>query len=320
MLNFKTLSKKEKYITDSSQLRNMKIIFLGTSSMVPTKERNHTSIFISYKSEGILIDCGENTQRQLIKKGISLSKITKVFITHWHSDHVLGLPGLIQSLGSYKENAKIEIYGPKGTKKNIKAALKIFSNKSQKKVTVKSFDISKGTIFENKDFFIETLPLDHGCPAQGYSLIEKDKRKMKMNQIKKLGIPEGPLLGKLQQGEKIIFKHKKILPKDVSRVIKGKKVSFVLDTKLTQNCYTLAKNSDLLICESTLDSSLTEKAESRFHLTSKQAALIAKNSNVKKLVLTHFSPRYKDVKILEKDAKKIFKNVVASKDFMLLKI
>ena len=290
--------------------------------MIPTKERNNSGIFISCGTEGILVDCGENIQRQLMIKGISLSKVTKILITHWHGDHVLGIFGLIQSLGSYKHGAKLEIYGPKGTKERIKVGLKIFPSQAQKDIILSVHDILKGkeNIIETPDFIINALPLTHTIPIFGYTLIERDKRRIKILQIKKLGIPDGPLLGKLQKGEDITWKNKIVKSDKLTSLIKGKKLAFVLDTGLTQNCYNLAKDADLLICESTLDSSLAEKAEARFHLTSKQAALIAKNSNVKKLILTHFSPRYKDVKILEKEAKTIFKNTIAAKDFMTIEI
>ncbi len=269
-----------------------------------------------FLAEGILIDCGENTQRQLTKAGISPTKVTKILITHWHGDHTLGIPGLIQSLGSYKPNMKLEIYGPKGTKENIKTSLSIFQNKSQKDVNLIIKEIYSGLVFENDDFIIQALPLKHGIPVLGYTFIEKDRKRLKMNKIKKLGIPEGPILGKIQKGENITWENKEIKADLVTSNIKGKKIAFISDTGLTQNCYALAENADLLICESTLDSSLSEKAEARLHLTAKQGGLIAKNSNVKQLILTHFSPRYKDTKLLEKDAKSLFKKTTCAKDFM----
>ncbi|MCK5854241.1 MAG: ribonuclease Z [Sulfurovaceae bacterium] len=288
--------------------------------MIPTKTRNNPGVFLSYCSEGLLFDCGENIQRQFQIKGISLTKVTKILITHWHGDHTLGLPGLIQTLGSYIPNKTLEIYGPKGTIKNVTQLIRIFPNKPEKRIKIKVKEVSEGVVFENGDFSITTLPMNHGIPCVAYSFVEKDKRKINKSALKKIGIPEGPLVGKIQKGEEIIWKGKKINLDVLTSIKKGRKLSLIPDTLLVENCYVIAQESDILICESTYLSDLKDKAEKRLHLTSKQAALIAKNSKVKKLILTHFSRRYKDTKELEKEARKIFKNTIAAKDFMDIEI
>src|SRR3989344_1696562 len=131
----------------------IEVTFIGTSSMVPTKERNQSSVLISYKNHGILIDCGEGTQRQLKIGGIALTKITKILITHWHGDHTLGLPGLIQSMSASSYNGALEIYGPKGTKKHFNAMFKAFV--FDKKIEVNIKEIKEGKFFENEDFILE---------------------------------------------------------------------------------------------------------------------------------------------------------------------
>lgn len=296
----------------------MKVTFLGTSSMNPTKERNNPCTFIQEGTEGILVDCGENTQRQFQIKGISLTKITKILISHWHGDHTLGLPGVIQTLGSFMPNKTLKIYGPKGTIKNINNLIKIFPNSPEKKINLEIKEIKEGKICKTKDFEIFALPLKHGIPSIAYSLIEKDKIKIKKSELKKLGIPEGPIVGQIQRGEVVKWEGKSINLKKLTNIKKGKKITIIMDTLINENCYNIAQNADLLICESTYLSDLEDKAKDRLHLTSKQAALIAKNAKVGKLVLTHFSRRYKNTKDLEKEAKKIFKNTVAAKDFMEL--
>ncbi len=296
----------------------MEIAFLGTSSMVPTKERNPPAILISYGSEGILVDCGEGTQRQMKITGIKLTRITKILISHWHGDHVLGLPGLIQSLGASDYNNTLKIYGPKGTKKHFDAMTEAFVFDRKVKMEVK--EVSKGSFFEDDDFLLEALPLEHGLPTLGFNFIEKDKRKIDLKQIKKLGIPEGPLLGKLQDGKTIMWKGKKIKPEKTTSLDKGKKITIVTDSSLCNNCYNLAKNADLLVCESTYSSKLEKKGEEYKHLTSKQAAQIANTSNVKKLVLTHFSARYKNTLEIEEDARNVFDNTVCAKDFMKINL
>ncbi|MBN2112085.1 ribonuclease Z, partial [Candidatus Woesearchaeota archaeon] len=154
----------------------------------------------------------------------------------------------------------------------------------------------------------------------GFSFIEKDRRRINVPAVKKLGIPEGPLLGKLQNGETITFKGKKISPEKTTTVVAGKKIAFISDTLPCESCYTLAENADLLICEAAYSSELEGKAREYKHMTSKEAALVASRSNVKELVLTHFSARYKNTHELQEDAQQVFQNVKCAEDFMKIKI
>ncbi len=296
----------------------MELVFLGTSCMVPTKERNHSSVLLSYKSEGILFDCGEGTQRQLKIAGIKPTKVTKIMISHWHGDHVLGIPGLLQTLGASEYTRTLEIYGPKGTKKHIKSMFEAFV--FDRPFDLKVEEIEKGIIFENKDFVLEALPLKHGIATLGFTFVEKDRRRINVPAVKKIGIPEGPLLGKLQRGETITFKGKKISPEKATTVVEGKKIAFISDTTPCTNCYKLAENADLLVCESAFASNLQDKADQYKHMTAKEAALVASRSNVGKLILTHFSARYKEVTELQEDAKQVFQNVQCANDFMKVKL
>lgn len=296
----------------------MKITFLGTGSMIPTKERNHISILLRYKDENILIDCGEGTQRQLRFANISSTKITKILITHWHGDHILGLPGIISSMGASQYNKTLEIYGPKNSKKYFQNLMSGFAQQTNIKLNLK--ETSSGIFFENNDFKLKATELIHGIKCLGYSFIEKDKRKINLNYLKKYGLKKHPILKELQKGNSITWKGKKINVDKATIIKKGKKITFISDTNLTQSIITLAKDSDLLICESTHLDELKEKTEKYKHLTSKQAAQIAKKTKVKKLVLTHFSQRYKDVKPLLKEAKSIFKNTIVANDLLTLKL
>lgn len=296
----------------------IEITFLGTTCMVPTKERNHAALFISFRDEGLLVDCGEGTQRQLKIAGIKLTKITKLLITHWHGDHVLGIPGLLQSMSASDYDRTLEIYGPEGTKKFMSKMMEtfIFDNKVKMKVN----EIKEGKFFENHHFMLSSFKLEHGIKTLAYVFDEKDRRRIKVAYVKKLGIPEGPLLGKLQKGKDITFKGKKVKAEDATYIVKGKKISVVSDTLLCEGCYKAAENADLLICESAYAEDLENKAEEYKHLTAKQAALIASQSNAKRLVLTHFSQRYKDTSKIESDAKTYYKDVVCAYDFLKIKI
>ena len=197
----------------------MQIIFLGTSCAKPTKERNHTSIFLNYDNEGILLDCGEGTQRQLTIAGIKPTKINKILISHWHGDHVLGLPGLIQTLGLSEYGKTLKIYIPKGTKKYFDNMIN--STVFDSKINYEVIEVS-GKFYNGSKYSLESKKLEHGLPTLGYRFVEKNKRKIKINNIQKLGIPEGPLLGELQEGNDIIWKGKKVKSKDVTSLVKGK--------------------------------------------------------------------------------------------------
>jgi len=165
----------------------MQIIFLGTSCAVPTKKRNHSSVFLSYSSDGILFDCGEGTQRQLKMAGIKPTKITKVLISHWHGDHVLGLPGLISTLGISEYNKTLRIYGPKGTKEFIDHMFKASIFDVRIKVDV--IEVEEGNFFNGKDYSLESYPLEHIKNTVGYRFIEKDRRRINIVKVKILTNP-----------------------------------------------------------------------------------------------------------------------------------
>ncbi|MBU0667210.1 MAG: ribonuclease Z [Nanoarchaeota archaeon] len=299
----------------------MELVFLGTSCMVPTKERNVQGIFLSYKNEGILIDCGEGTQRQMNIAGINRNKVTKILISHWHGDHVAGLIGLIQTMGNTDNPSTLEVYGPKGTKEKMNHILNTCDFDLRIDLQIFELDPKSVEVFiDKKDYQIECAYLDHTTPCLGYSFVEKDRRKINLSKIKSLGIPEGPVLGKIQEGKSIVLNGKKISPNDVSRVEKGKKITFILDSVLCENCYSLSENADILISEACYLPDLQEKADFYKHMTTKQAALIASKSGVKKLILTHFSQRYKTVEKLEKDAKDYFEDSICAYDFMKIKL
>ena len=296
----------------------MQLLFLGTACMQPTKERGHPAVLLVYNGEGILFDCGENTQRQLKIAGVTPSKINKILVSHWHGDHVLGIPGLIQTMGSSEYNQKLQLFGPKDTKTYMGHMMAAFFSKSS--IDFEVNEINKRIFYENEDFKLEALELTHGIPTLGYSFIEKDKRNINLSYVRSLGIPDGPLLGKLQNGKQIEWKGKQILPDDATILKKGRKVTYICDTSMCNNAVELAKDADILICESSYESKLKNKAEEYMHLTAKEAAEIATMANVKKLILTHFSARYKTVSDIEEEAKAIFPETRCAFDFMKVKL
>jgi ribonuclease Z len=291
----------------------IKITFLGTSDAIPSKNRNHTAILLNYENENILVDCGEGTQRQFRKAGLNPLKITRLLITHWHGDHVLGIPGLMQTLAFSGYDKTLFIYGPKGTKKYIKELTDAFLFSGKLKMEIK--EIEKGKFIDEKDFYIEAEKMTHGCPTLAYNFVKKGKLRIDKSKLKKYKIAEGVHLQKLKLGKDIIYNGKNYKAKDLTYTAEGNKISFVLDTLFNEKITTFVKESDLLIIESSFADEEKEKAKEHLHLTSKQAGEIAKKAKVKKLIITHISQRYENKldKILNQ-SKKVFRNSFLARD------
>jgi len=298
-------------------MEKIQITFLGTSSAVPTITRNHTAILFKYKNENILFDCGEGTQRQFRKAKINPCKLTRLVLTHLHGDHVFGIPGLFQTLNLNEYKKTLQIYGPKPTEKFIKDLFTTFVLTKTIQIKTKVTEVTN-KVFETPDFKITALPLQHGTPTLGYVFQEKDKLRINKKKLAKLKIPSKfkSELAKLSKGKDIKINNKKIKYKQLTYPEKGRKIAIILDTGLCPNIKKLAKNTDLAIIEAT-----TSEKTGYKHLTAEEAARAAKQSNVKKLILTHLSQRYEfKADLLEKQAKKIFSNSKVAKDFMKIEI
>ena len=296
----------------------IKLTFLGTSASIPSADRNHTAILLTYYGENILVDCGEGTQRQFRKAKLNPCKITRILITHWHADHILGIPGLLKTLALSGYNKTLFIYGPRGTKVLMKALLKLFAFKGEYRIKVEEVDKK---FFETKDFYLESKKMTHRVPCNAYIFVKKGQIRIDKQKLKKTKLPSGPLLQKLKHGKHISHKGKKYLAKDLTFEEGDKKISFVLDTSMNKQVAPFVKDSDLLICEANFSSEDKVKAEEYKHLTAEQAAEIAKRSKSKKLLLTHISQRYKrnPKKILD-EAKKVFKNSHLVKDLDVVEV
>ena len=289
----------------------IKVTFLGTSDAIPSAERNHTSILLEYKDENILIDCGEGTQRQFRKAKLNPNKITKILITHWHGDHVLGLAGLLQTLAFSNYNKTLNIYGPRGTKEFMNILLRTFAFQGKYKINIEEVE---NKFFENKEFYLEAEKMTHGTPCNAYAFVKKGSLRIDKKKLEKTNL-KGPILKKLKEGKDITYNGKKYLAKNLTYGEDSKKVSFVFDTSFNKNIVPFVKNSDLLVCESTFGEELEDKADEYRHLNVNHTANIAKKSKSKKLVLTHISQRYsKNPKRILDAARKIFKNSMLVKD------
>jgi len=298
----------------------IKITFLGTGDAIPSARRNHSAIFLNYDSENILIDCGEGTQRQFRKAGLNPCKINRILITHWHGDHVLGIPGLLQTLALSGYNKTLYIYGPRGTKKYVEEIIKIFKFVGKYEIKVEEIS-NKGKFYETSDFYLEAEQMEHGTPANAYNFVIKDKMRIDKKKLEKSKLPLGPLIKNLKEGKDVIYNGKKYKSKDFVYFEKGKKISVVLDTAMNPKIEPFVKNSELFICESSFGSELEKEARERMHMAVNQTANIAKKAKVKKLILTHISSRYeKNLNQILNEAKKIFKESYLVKDLDVIEV
>ena len=296
----------------------MEIIFLGTGQAVPTAQRNHTAILLKYEDENILVDCGEGTQRQFRKAGLNPCKLTKILITHWHGDHILGIPGLLQTLALNNYSNTLDVYGPSGTKKYMDHIMGMFVFVG--KIDVQVHEIEEG-VFYDKKFILEATPLEHGTPTLAYSFIEKEKKRIDMKKAKNLGLKAGPLIGELQRGKTVKLGKKTVKFSDIGHIDQGKKITFIFDTRICKEGVDAGKDADLVISEATYTEEMKDKAAEYKHLTASQAASIAKAANAKKLYLSHISQRHEHEfpKIL-KEARKVFKNTFIAEDLMKIEV
>lgn len=294
------------------------ISFLGTGQAIPTAKRNHSAILLTWNDENILVDCGEGTQRQFRKLKLNPCKLTKILITHWHGDHILGLPGLLQTLALNGYNRMLDIYIPKHTSKFMEMIFSMFV--FQGKINYKIHECDPGVIFEDKDIKILAERMQHGTPTLAYSFIEKEKVRIDKAKLIKTGV-KGKIISQLVKGKDIIWQGKTIKADNLIYKQPGKKITFIFDTKFNPEMITLAKNSDLLISESTYLEEDAQLAKENLHLTASQAAECAKKANCKKLILTHISQRYDlKEKAIVNEARKIFKNSEIASDLMQVEV
>ncbi len=292
----------------------VKITFLGTSAAIPTSKRNHTAILLNYKEENILFDCGEGTQRQFRKAKLNPCKISKILITHWHGDHVFGLPGLFQTLALNEYNKNLKIFGPKDTKSFMKNLIGFFIPVF--KFESNTFEVTKkGIFFETEEYYLEAEQMEHGVWTNAYNFVIKDKIRIDKTKLKKYKIPEGKHLSVLQKGKDLTYDGKKYFFKDLTYLEKGKKISIVLDTVNNPKISDFVKGADIFISESSFGDEDLLTAKEHMHMAAGEVGKISKQAKVKKLLLTHISQRYeKNLGVLVNDAKKYFKDVFVVKD------
>lgn len=302
----------------------MQITFLGTSSGVPTRSRNVSSIALRLpqRAEVWLFDCGEGTQHQILRSDVKISQITRIFITHMHGDHIYGLMGLLASCGLAGNPTRIDIYGPPKLEEYLRSAGKY--SQTHFSYPVKVHTVQPGVVFEDDEFTVSCLPLTHRVPAFGYRVTEKDKPgRFNVERAIELGIPSGPLYGKLKRGEVITLPDGRTISgaELCGQTQAGRKFVYCTDTIYCDNAVRLAQDADVLVHEATFAHQDAELAYQRLHSTSTMAAQVALGAQVKHLIMTHFSPRYAPgnpivLDDLLTEAKAIFPNTTMAHDFL----
>jgi ribonuclease Z len=293
-------------------MSNRELYALGTASQVPTRQRNHNGYFLEWDDEGFLFDPGEGTQRQMIFAGVAARDISRIFITHFHGDHCLGLAGVLQRLSLDRVDHQVQVYFPKSGRP-------YFENLRDAAIHHAAADISPheietgGVLFESASLKVSTLKLDHTVEAWGYRVEEPASMTLIPEQLEALGIA-GPLVGALKRDGSIVHQGREISVEEVGVVRAGQSFAFVMDTRLCDAAYELADGVDVLVMESTFLSENETEAHAHGHLTAAQAAGIARESGAGLLVLAHFSQRYGDEADFVGEAKAIHAEVVALAD------
>ncbi|HYX55108.1 MAG TPA: ribonuclease Z [Nitrososphaeraceae archaeon] len=299
----------------------MRLIFLGTSAAVPTSKRGLSSIVLLRGNELLLFDAGEGMQRNFIKAGIGMNKKMKIFITHMHADHCVGLLGLLQTMSLQGRERMLDIYGPLRLLEFLKENMRIMNFGLSFNITVHLIN-SEGIITKENDYQISSCNACHSIPSYSYCLTEFERPgTFNIEEAKRLGIPEGKLYHELQYGQDIIYQGKIIKSSQIMGPVRpGRKVGISGDTRPTSRLQNFFKDCDVLVFESTYSDEKHCKALESFHSTATEAAQLAKASGVKKLVLTHFSPRYEETTQLVQQARTIHDNVEAAEDLKMTDI
>ena len=298
----------------------MKLVFLGTSASQPTENRGLSCICLEKEGEILMFDAGEASQISYMKSGLGWNKKMKIFVTHLHGDHCVGILGLLQTMSMQNRTETLEIFGPSGIDEFIAANIKVLNFGLSFPVLINIIKDEK--IIDNEKFSIYTCKANHSVIAYSYLFEEKDKPgRFNVDKAKELGIPEGVLWNKLQNGTEINNNGDIIKPEQVlGEKRPGMKVGISGDTMPTKELEEFFKDCDYLVFDSTFLEEQKQRAQDTCHSTAKQAAMLGKNANVKNLILTHFSARYKDESGHLNEAKEIHNSVITARDLLEIEI
>jgi len=302
------------------ELTRVKVVFLGTSGSMPTPERGSSSVAIKMGRNIILLDCGEGTQRQMVAAHIGFSRIKQLFITHLHGDHILGAPGILQSMTLQRREEPLDIYGPVGTHAFLQGVSDALGGPGFP-VTVDELT-EPGRVLDSKGFTVEACRADHRGEAWSYAVVEKPRPgRFHPEKARALNVPEGMLWKRLQDGEDVEVGNKLVKAFDVADPPRlGRRLVYTGDTRPCEEITMMATGADLLIHEATFGDELIERAAEDGHSTISQAAEVAAKAGVRRLILTHISGRYGDVEPLLEAARRIFPHTLIASDLLEVEV
>jgi ribonuclease Z len=299
----------------------LSVTFLGTGAACPTVERNVSGLAVQREGEMILFDCGEGTQRQMMRYGVGFS-FTEVFFTHFHADHMLGIIGLLRTMGLQDRTAPVTLYGPRGAERILNAAMSLGVERNRFPVSV--VEVRPGERLRRDEYDVVVFETDHRADTVGYALAEHTRLgRFHPERARELGIPEGPLWGRLHRGETVKLDDGRIVrPEDlVGAPRRGRTLVYSGDTRPHLALLEASRGADLLIHEATFGGDEADRAVETGHSTASEAARVALEAGVRRLVLTHISPRYtRDAPELLAEARAVFPETLIARDGMVVEV
>jgi ribonuclease Z len=293
----------------------LSVTFLGTGAATPTIDRNVASLSVRREGEVILFDCGEGTQRQMMRYGVGFS-FTEVFFTHYHADHMLGITGLLRTMGLQDRTAPVTLYGPRGAGRVLNAAVNLGIERN--KFPVEVVEVRAGDRLSRGEYDIVVFQTEHRADTVGYALAEHVRLgRFNPDRALELGVPEGPLWGRLHKGETVTLDDgRTVTPSDlVGQPRRGRTLVYTGDTRPSLQVMEAARGADLLVHEATFGGGEAERAKETGHSTASEAARVAVDAGVRRLVLTHISPRYtRDAPELLAEARAVFPETIIARD------
>ncbi len=298
---------------------DLDVVFLGTAGAMPTAQRAPAALLVRRGGDRLLFDCAEGTQRQLLRSSVGLVELGEIFVTHFHADHILGLPGLFKTFSLRGRERPLEVYGPRGLV-DLLGSLKRVVGKLSYDVQV--IELEPGNVLERDGYRLATFAVSHGVPAVGWSLIEATRPgRFDVDAADALGVPSGPARGSLQRGESVTFPDGRTVNADqvLGPPRPGRKIVITGDTASAETIVEAAWGADVLVTEATFSEEERDRAHETMHQTAAEAAGVAQRANVGLLALTHLSNRYFGPEIA-REARELFSETVVPKDFDVVEI
>jgi ribonuclease Z len=298
---------------------DLDLVFLGTSGSAPTARRGPSALLLRRGGERLLFDCGEGTQRQLLRSTVGLVDLEEVFLTHFHADHYLGLPGMLKTFALRQRDLPLTVYGPPGLRDLFESLRRVFGKLSYR---VDVVEVRAGETLARDGYKLLVFPVAHGVSAVGYALVEDVRPgRFDVETADALGVPAGPERGMLQRGESVTLPDGRTITPDavLGEARGGRTIVIPGDTAPTEMVEAIAKDADLLVHEASFCDDEIDRAAETMHSTARQAAELARDADVRMLALTHLSPRYFGPEVV-REAREVFANTVVPRDFDIVEV